>query len=243
MCFSPYQVMGVPKVTGDILSYQFGQPHSLTLPAKERGEPGNEAIFWAHFHSLAPWQLYVYKHAQVLIGQLLEQGNFLCQVFKHVMWYTACISPWYYSIKLGSFPGLPTVQLLIACIVQNYCKGSKMDGGKAWERSWPSNSIIGCSTEPAIRPYTLCSCMNIVSCTLSGSSVIEHGDVLICGRISASCVDHEQCNVVWSHNREIYMQFLMIFTCVYKSKRGAFCNMPWLRSKVDRSDNVCSPSQ
>ena len=72
MCFSLYQVMGVPKVTGDILSYQFGQPRSLALPAKERGEPGIEAIFWAHFHILAPWQLYVYKHAQVLIGQLLE---------------------------------------------------------------------------------------------------------------------------------------------------------------------------
>ena len=123
MCFSLYQVMGVPKVTGDILSYQFGQPRSLALPAKERGEPGIEAIFWAHFHILAPWQLYVYKHAQVLIGQLLEQGNFLCQVFKHVMWYTACTSPWYYSIKLDSFPGLPTAQLLIACIMQGIKNG------------------------------------------------------------------------------------------------------------------------
>lgn len=187
--------MGVPKVTGDTLSYQFGQPHSLALPAKERGEPGNEAIFWAHFHSLAPWQLYVYKHAQVLIGQLLEWEFSLssfqaCDVI-YCMHQSLIL---FHQIRLIPRPShRPTFDRLHYAKLLQGIKNGRWEG---LGTKLPSNSIIGCSTEPAIRPYTLCSCMNIVSRTLSGRSVIEHGDVFICGRISASCVDHEQCNVV-----------------------------------------------
>ena len=44
-------------------------------------------------------------------------------------------------MEVASFPGLPTIQFLIACTMQKLDSGKaasdqKLDGGKAWEQSY-----------------------------------------------------------------------------------------------------------